>query len=522
MNNRRKVNKAVLSDLIDISKNVQAKSGEKTKYKKILFCPLNATEINTIRETTFALALKARGIESKLLYLDTNLEKSEFYSTKKEYLIYKYKIKGNIGACEKMGLDVVRTSDYNKNLKKVQGLEKLSGEELENYTYKGVFLGDLITASSVRTMLSNGPEWENTVFRNTAIQNARSATLLVDIYSNILEKERPNKLVMTHGIYISWGPLFRLARKMDIPVDVYGSSYRKNTVRFYHNAPNAPFPEAEWPNFKNVALNDKELSIVEDYIASREDQNQDNVSTLFKDAVPASPDLQDFIAKNDEKKIFCMFTNIAWDAFAFSSEGKFSDMFDWIEQTISFFKKSNKSALILKAHPAEDHWNTPEKYRVKTLIKKIGLSENIYFISETEKLKPFWLYEKIDWGIIHISTVGLEMALKEIPVISSGAGSHYSHNGFTIDPVDSKDYFEKLEQIENDEINFAPDTDIAKRYMYYRFFREAIPSEIMLVKDFRRVDEFNIRSEKDLLPGKFKSLDIILDGILNDSPFVYC
>ena len=148
--------------------------------------------------------------------------------------------------------------------------------------YKEILIGDLVVSSTVRTYLSNGPDWNNPNFIKTTKKVLESAQILTDLYDKLLDKIKPDKLVMSHGIYISWGILFRLARKKGIAVDVYGSSYRKDTLRFYHNTPNAPIPDGEWLNFKYKDLNSEQTNLVNSYIKSRETQKDDNIS-LFNE-----------------------------------------------------------------------------------------------------------------------------------------------------------------------------------------------------------------------------------------------
>ena len=159
-------------------------------------------------------------------------------------------------------------------------------------------------------------------------------------------------------------------------------------------------------------------------------------------------------------------------------------------------------------------------YRVKTYLDTLTLNKNILIINETESVKPFSLYNKINFGLIHISTVGIEMALQNISVLTSGTKGHYSNKGFTIDPISKKDYFNKLKQLISEELVFSPDIETAKKYMYFRFFREAIHFDLISTHDTSTINSINIKSINDLKKGKNESLNIICSGILNNSKFI--
>ena len=489
---------------------------KKNQFNNILFCPLNAITINTIRESIIALTCKIQGANISMLYLDSDLPNSEFFKSQLDKLIYRIKVRNNIRFTKKLGINTYQTSNYKRH--KTEHLD-FNVNTIEKLEYKGILIGDLVVASTVRTFLSNGPEWNNPKFINTIIKVLNSVPILVAQYNKILDESKPDKLVMSHGIYVSWGILFRLARKRGIPVDVYGSSYRKNSLRFYHNTPNAPIPAGEWEKFKSVDLNKIEMKILDSYISSRETHKDDNIS-LFDNNNYIPRHILDFLSKNKDKKIFCLFTNIAWDAFAFSEEKRFESMNEWIKETINYFNTRNDAALIIKAHPAEIYHKTPKKYRVRTFINTLKLNNNILLITEKEKIKPFWLYKKINFGLIHISTVGIEMALQNIPVLTSGANGHYSNKEFTIDPKSKKEYFNKLSQLITNKLVFLPDINAAKKYMYFRFFREAIDFDVITIDNPSTINSINIDSLEDLKKGKNKNIDIICNGILNNDEFI--
>ena len=509
-------NKVARKELLDLAKQAVIVEETQIKYKKILFCPLNGTTVNTYRESILALGCEARGANVEMLYLDSIFESSEFYKSTSERLIYKFKVNKNISYCKKLGIPTVKSSNF--NIEKRDKLQ-LTESNINEFNYNGILLGDLVLASSVRAHLCNSAEWHNPAFVDTINKVGASAIKLAQLYDKILSQHQPDKLVMSHGMYVSWGVLFRLARKRGIDVVVYSSSYRKNSIRFYHNAPAAPFPLADWGLYKDVPLNALENKLLDEYIKGREKQKDDNIS-LFDDRTVVPDHLKEFIEENKGKKIFCLFTNIAWDAFAFSKGNSFGDMIEWLDETIDFFKTRKDAALIVKAHPAEEHFKTPVEYRVKSFIATKKLSANIKFIKEDEEVKPFWLYDKIDFGLIHISTVAIEMALQGIPVLTSGANGHYSHNGFTVDPESKKDYFNHIENLIKQENYFVPDIKKAREYMFFRFFREAIEFDVIKLKNLSTIEGLNIKNRKELLKGNNKTLDLICEGILNNGKFI--
>jgi len=495
-------------------------SVESLKYNIILFCPFNPHQINIIREGIWAHACRLRGAEVKMLSYDLELPAIDFLppGTKKDLKV-SYWIVNKL--FKYLQLNPIHLSKYSLAENDPDSCETLTPDDITELKYSGIKLGDLVIASTIRYFYCNGPEWDNPVFLNKAREFAFSAIKLTAIYEKVLLDNRPDKIISSHGIYVSWGTLFRVARKLNIPIDIYGGSYRKNTVRFNHNIPNAPFPEGEWDMYKDRSLTESELKQVEEYIPTRDTQSEDSIS-LFSGDNHMPENLKVFLnnARGTNKKMFCLFTTISWDGYMYKKDDtSFRNMIEWMTMTVDYFKNRTDSYLIVKSHPAEVHYNVPSKYRIRNIIDP-ELPGHILFLDETANVKPVNLYNHIDVGLIYTSTVSLEMALRNIPVLTAGAGGHYSYRGFTIDPGSQSEYFKILGELIKGEHKYSPDIEMAKKYLYFRFFGESLSNNLVNVENYR-ITRYNFSSIEELAPGMNKELDIICNGILNDTKFIY-
>ena len=501
--------------------DVQIEGRDSIKHKNIIFCPFNPHQLNIVREGIWAHACRLRGAKVKMLSYDLDLPAIDFLppGTKKDirvsyYIVNKlYKI---------LKLSPVYLSKYEENTKNKEfTIKQYTPEEIINLKHKGIKLGDLVIASTIRFFYCNGPEWDNPDFLQKAREFSFTAIYLTELFGKALDDHKPDKIVSSHGIYVSWGTLFRVARAKGIPVDIYSGCYRKNTLRFYHNTPNAPLPEGEWELFKDRKLSKDETKKIDDYILTRDTQSEDIISLFSDDSkLPDKLRIALLEARRDNKKICGLFTNISWDSYMYKKDDStFSDMVEWVNENITYFAERTDSILIVKAHPVEQYYNVPNKYRIKSGIAK-ELPGNIIFLDEFANVKPVDLYNYINIGLVYISTVSLEMALRKIPVLTAGVGGHYSDRGFTIDPGTKAEYFKILEDLVNDKIEYVPDIDRAKNYLFFRFFGEALENSLLNIENFK-IKEYKFNSIHDLLPGKHKELDIICNGILNDSKFIY-
>lgn len=518
--NRYKLFKRLSREIINIfqSKKTETKEVD-TKYSKILFCPMNASQVNTLRESLIAEYCKKKGAENIFLFQKEKLSFSFYYKNSITYLSYIFKLKQNIQFVKKLGFKVylAKSVDTKPTLKFSDVIK--NKDDFHHFKYQGIQIGDLILADTIRTIQCPEPLWDNAEFLDLLEKAFDSAIKLFYSYQKTIEDNNPDKIVMSHGIYSLWGILFRIARQKNIAVDVYNGSYRKNTLRMYHNVPNAPMPMHNWKLLKDKPLTNQEIQIVDDYLKSRKTQKNDNIK-LFDDEDFKDLEFENFIkkAKKTNGKIACAYANIAWDAYAFTGVLIFENMMDWLEKTIQYYIEHSNHYLIIKSHPVESIFNVPEPYRIKAFVNKFDLPDNIYFLDEYSKIKPFELYDIIDFGIVNISTVSIEMALMGKTVITSGPGGQYSNKGFTVDPNSIEDYNEKLKNILNDSIDFKPDKDMAKRYLYFRFFKEAIPFNVVNLENVHYIEKLNFKSEKEFMNNQY--MKILGEGVLNDGSFI--
>ncbi len=487
-------------------------------YENLLFCPFNFFSLNLARESIMALSCQSKTRKVSALLFDlTDLEFLDHHGDTKSQSVKKmhfFLAKTFLRIC---GIPIVQYSDYYKkeNYQKIKAtFDATTHEQLTTFEHHGISIGDLAVSSTIRRTLGLGPDWEDESFVKMFKGFLLSAYITTDIFHKIIQKEQPDKIVMSHAIYISWGTLFRLGRFLDIPVDVYNGSYQKNSLRVYHNIPNAPMPDRLWSRYKAIPLQPAEEKIADDYIKSRADNSKDNIQLFTREE--KTDKLDAFIKKTQaaEKSLSCLFTNIVWDAFLFSEAESTMSMLEWLQATIDFYIKNPDAYLIIKAHPAEDFHRVPEQFRVKNLIPK-KLPDNIFFIDELTQIKPFHIYQHIDFGLTFISTVIIEMALKNIPVIAAGQGGQFSGKGFTFDCYEKESYIRALNKAIHHQLDFLPDIELARRFLYYRFFREAIPFYFLSNKN----NYLYAFPSKEI--SHTEGLDVICDGILYDGDFIY-
>jgi hypothetical protein len=91
----------------------------------------------------------------------------------------------------------------------------------------------------------------------------------------------------------------------------------------------------------------------------------------------------------------------------------------------------------------------------------------------------------------------------------------------SIDVSSPKDYIDKLNELP---FNTKLDDELinrAKMYAYHYFFRRMIPLPFLLNSKNIKPFDMSLISLKSLNEGNYKGLDVICNGIMNGSDYIY-
>ena len=125
------------------------------------------------------------------------------------------------------------------------------------------------------------------------------------------------------------------------------------------------------------------------------------------------------------------------------------------------------------------------------------------------------LFNEIDLGIIYNGTLGVEMCLQSVPVVSVGKAP-YTGLGISFDPNTKNEYREILLRKNN---QFNRDKNLTELFAYYYFIKSLIP--ITLFDEFHSFDivqipEYYFDNVSQLNEGNNYYLDHLCDVILEN------
>jgi len=359
-------------------------------------------------------------------------------------------------------------------------------------------------------------------FNVLGIAHLRNLLLLESVYSRILEEVQPDRVVANDSFYGMWAILQELCKRKGIPFYSHWSGTRRGAWCYAMNdaAMNLDLSKA-WPEYSKAPLDARRRQKAEDWFVRRTHGKDMLLDTA---SLGKHQNIEFDFNRLDAKKPTALLTaNVIWDLAALNKQALFSDMIDWIAETVQWFRVNPEYQLIVKPHPGEEAPSIPAtKETVETglMIRNVEIPPNVFLLSPKSKVAVYELLPLIRVGLVHTTTVGIEMAAQGIPVITTGH-SPYRGFGFTLDPASPTEYFELLQKVLEGTAEFDAENarDLACKFTLFYNYHYYIKLDVM---DFTwgKEPRLKIRSLEDLLPGGNPLLDFVLDSIAGGIPIV--
>ncbi len=318
-------------------------------------------------------------------------------------------------------------------------------------------------------------------------------------------KMRPDSVIMSHGIYSTWGPPFQVLNDNNIPILVHGRGKMRHSQVFNWNKTGDSWDVSdEWQKVKDKELTEIELSKINDYLDSRVSHKNDVFVYNFGEATSKSKTI-DFLGLDPQKPIYTLFTNVLWDAASAQREIAFINPVEWVIETIDWFNRHPEKQLIVKIHPAEVVIGTNMPF-YNIILDKIQPSTNVRIIRPEEKVNSWSIYDITTMGMVHTTTAGMEMPLVNVPCIVVSK-THFRGKGFTLDIESKQEYFEMLDSFDPLSVDFKHFKREALKYSYLLFIRYQVPFNAFYEEESTLIKGFSKNQIGDYFEdGNFKNI----------------
>jgi hypothetical protein len=215
----------------------------------------------------------------------------------------------------------------------------------------------------------------------------------------------------------------------------------------------------------------------------------------------------------DGARVVSAFTNLAWDSALLGKDIAFPSMFDWLARAVQAVAARPDWFLVVRVHPAEVRHGTGQP-AVDELAARVGsLPPNVRLVGPSEAISSYAVLGLTDLVLAYTSTVGLEAAVRGIPVAVAGS-THYRGRGFTVD-LDADGDLERV--LDAPPARDEARAELARRYAFTYFFRFMTPFPAVRTEGATVV---GVPAGADALqPGRDPYLDLVCDRILDGGAF---
>ncbi|OUJ18087.1 Glycosyl/glycerophosphate transferase involved in teichoic acid biosynthesis TagF/TagB/EpsJ/RodC [Methanonatronarchaeum thermophilum] len=414
--------------------------------------------------------------------------------------------------CKRFGIETNFITDFLPEKSSNESIDKdIISKDMSEY--KDVPIDNYVEASTRRYLRRYTIDLSNK--KNEKVYNRlfRSGIICVDVAEKIFKNHSFVATIASHPAYIYGGIFMEVSKKNDVPAYSHSGGYRENHIIFGRISNRSPMAQFSDKKIIKKHLSEKISSEENKWVKEHyKNRSEGKTGTDYTKYASNSKKIE-----SDKTKIG-LFTNLMWDGSLSAENIVFDSPFKWLETTIDYFSKSNSKKLIIKTHPAEKIRGTKEDV-LSWISNRYDLSNekysNISVLEPDTDVNPYSLIETLDAGIVYNSTIGLEMAFNEVPVIVVG-DTHYRGLGFTYDPNDIKEYKKYIENTEQLKMNKKM-TKLAKRYFYFLFNKKHIEFNIHKYDD----GEKNIKSKiKKKGITKNSDLNLITSKIISNKPVI--
>ena len=284
---------------------------------------------------------------------------------------------------------------------------------------------------------------------------------------------QPDVVIVPNGTIQEMGIIYRVARYLEIPTVTFEFGDKREHIWLAQDAEIMRHEtDTLWEARGKVALDDTQFERLNDFFSARKDaKTWKNFTRKWQDTPTQGATSARKALGLDDRPVILLATNVLGDSLTLDRQVFSKTMAEWIERTVQYFVEREDMQLVIRVHPGETLMHgTSMVDVVKNAFGQIP--PHIHLIGPEEKINTYDIMSVTDLGLVYTTTVGLEMAMRGIPVVVAGQ-THYRQRGFTYDPSSWEDYFITINDLlGNLEAARLSDEQIelSWRYAYLFFF----------------------------------------------------
>lgn len=271
----------------------------------------------------------------------------------------------------------------------------------------------------------------------------------------VIADQRITHALISHGIYSTWGSALDVLRNHGVVVSVWGRGYVKGNIIFGRNQSYLVEGIEETTEEVRLAVGDdaRVISEAKAYIADKTDPVRSGDVERYYDGRADRP--SDFSAEG-YTAVVGVFPNIPWDGAIFAGSEYTPTLRVFACRIVAAAERFPKLLFVVRCHPAETHRSGNASRETFSSFFRSNLPPNLRIIPSEASVTSYQIAQHASAAIVFGTTMGLELALRGVPVIQTGR--HYLSNKNVVFEVSSDEELDVLlDTAMTKELKMSPD-----------------------------------------------------------------
>ena len=411
-----------------------------------------------------------------------------------------------------------RWFEYQPDLEVEKKLAGLSVNDMCGFVYKDAPLG-FWAVNSLRWVLRRHHLTDDASTRQFMKHFILSSWNVFTNFERLLEEIHPQTVIVFNGMFFPEAAVRYSCLKHKIRVLTHEVGLRPFTA-FFTDGEATAYPIHIDDKFKLTAEMDKRL---DEYLSQRFQGNFSMAGVRFWPQIKGLD--KAFLEKAAHfEQIVPVFTNVIFDTSQVHANTLFEDMFVWLDNILAVIKTHPDTLFVLRAHPDEHREGKASRESVRDWVLEHGVDklDNVVFVDSKEFISSYELIQRSHFVMVYNSTIGLEAVLMGKAVLAGGK-ARFTQLKTAYLPASKPEYDRLLEKMLTSRTISVPEEFKvnSRRFLYYQLYVTSLPFDAFLREDgvwkgYVMAKDFLVSA---LLPANSVTMKVLIDGILNKTPF---
>ena len=310
-----------------------------------------------------------------------------------------------------------------------------------------------------------------------------------------LQTNRPDTVLIPNGLVTELGIFYQVARQLDLMTVTYEFNDQREQIWLsQNNIVMQQNTDSLWAARGLLPLTEPQREQIAGLENARTSAGKYGKGTRFwQDVASVGGEAQRAALGLDERPVVLLATNVLGDSLTLGRNIFTASMAEWITKTVQYFATRPDVQLVVRVHPGERLMKGPSSLDVINAALPV-LPKHIKLIEPLEKVNTYDLMEIAGLGLAYTTTVGMEMAMRGVPVILAGQ-THYRGRGFTHDPGSWDEYFSTADKLLSNlpaQRLTQAQVETAWNYAYRFFFDFPMPFPWRLMHFWKDLEQWSL------------------------------